>query len=165
VSERLNDLMKQGLAHFKAPRPRKRKPTVSCEACLNWHEEGRHTASPEARRANLKEARDKRRARKANREEKEGPGMRVKITDIKATERTVELPEACPHCGADFTKPGNLRQDGWAPTAWGAYIAGSGRKKEIENTGDSEDLTGALHTITTGYSCGACRGIIVTTEA
>lgn len=45
ASERYIDLMKQG---FMKPRrePRKpapKKPTVGCELCENWHEEGRHT--------------------------------------------------------------------------------------------------------------------------
>lgn len=38
------------------PAPRKKapeRPIVACDACLNWHREGKHTADAATRRANL----------------------------------------------------------------------------------------------------------------
>jgi len=53
----LCDLMRQGLATFQAPKPRKEpkpeRPIVACEACLDWHRKGKHTSDPATRKANI----------------------------------------------------------------------------------------------------------------
>ena len=52
-SDRLCDLMRQGfMKPRKEPRaPKAKPPIVACEDCLNWHTKGKHTATPEVRRA------------------------------------------------------------------------------------------------------------------
>lgn len=56
MTARYADLMRQGFMKSRKPaRGRVKRPTVSCDACLNWHEEGRHTASKEERARNLKD--------------------------------------------------------------------------------------------------------------
>jgi hypothetical protein len=51
---RLADLMKQG---FMKPRSKTKsvtpRPTVACDACLNWHPQGKHTATAAERKKNL----------------------------------------------------------------------------------------------------------------
>lgn len=53
--DRFNDLQRQGFMKprraVKAPKARPRQ--VACNGCLNWHAEGKHTASAAERRANL----------------------------------------------------------------------------------------------------------------
>lgn len=65
---RWEDLQKQG---FMKPRkqkaPKKERPIVACEDCLNWHREGQHTADRATRAKNRKE----RVARKSSRD----PGL------------------------------------------------------------------------------------------
>lgn len=53
ASERFNDLQRQGFMKFRAPKaPKKVRQTVACDACLNWHPEGKHTADAATRKAN-----------------------------------------------------------------------------------------------------------------
>ena len=50
----LSDLMRQGLATFRAPIGKPAAPpVVACDACQNWHRQGKHTADAKTRRANL----------------------------------------------------------------------------------------------------------------
>lgn len=56
MDNRHADLMRQGFMKpmKKARAPRAKGPTVTCDACLNWHEQGKHTAPAAARAANLR---------------------------------------------------------------------------------------------------------------
>jgi hypothetical protein len=51
---RLCDLMKQGFwkPTGRAKKIVKNRPTVTCDPCMNWHPEGKHTAPAAVRRAN-----------------------------------------------------------------------------------------------------------------
>jgi hypothetical protein len=52
--DRLLDLMRQGfMKPIKQRKPKAERPIVACHACLNWHPQGKHTASAEQRKANL----------------------------------------------------------------------------------------------------------------
>lgn len=53
--DRFLDIQKQGfMKPAKTRKPKKEPPTVRCTDCQNWHQENKHTASPEVRRANRK---------------------------------------------------------------------------------------------------------------
>jgi hypothetical protein len=55
--DRLADLMRQGfMKPIRSRKPKKERPIVACAACLNWHREGKHTATAAQRRENLKGA-------------------------------------------------------------------------------------------------------------
>ncbi len=62
-AERFADLHRQGFMRPLPARPAKRaakeRPIVTCDDCLNWHREGKHTASTEERRANRAERKAK----------------------------------------------------------------------------------------------------------
>jgi hypothetical protein len=53
-SRRFADLMKQGF--WKSPKSRRApappRPVVTCDDCLNWHTQGKHTAPADVRKAN-----------------------------------------------------------------------------------------------------------------
>lgn len=54
--DRFNDLNRQGFMRRVYEKPRKSKepsPIVACDACLNWHRKGKHTATAAERKANL----------------------------------------------------------------------------------------------------------------
>lgn len=53
--DRFNDLNRQGfMKPLKAARkPKELPPMVACDACMNWHRQGKHTAAPSERKANL----------------------------------------------------------------------------------------------------------------
>jgi hypothetical protein len=54
MKNRLCDLMKQGLSTFTAPKKRKpkvEKPWVACQACQDWHREGKHVRTAAERKA------------------------------------------------------------------------------------------------------------------
>lgn len=56
--DRFSDLQKQGFMRAVYAKPKlqpKKKVIVSCNACKNWHTEGKHTADVVTRRANTKE--------------------------------------------------------------------------------------------------------------
>ena len=51
---RLADLNRQGFMRGRKARTRKEPPPiVACDACLNWHPKGKHTATREERAANI----------------------------------------------------------------------------------------------------------------
>lgn len=56
--DRFNDLQRQGFMKLgrkvKAAKPL--LPIVACDACLNWHRKGKHTATLAQRRENLAKA-------------------------------------------------------------------------------------------------------------
>lgn len=57
--EQLADLHRQGFMkprRVRAPKPE--RPIIACAACLNWHREGKHTASVAERRENLRRAKE-----------------------------------------------------------------------------------------------------------
>ena len=50
----LCDLMKQGfMKPLPVRKPKKVRLFVACNGCLNWHEKGKHTSLPAARKLNL----------------------------------------------------------------------------------------------------------------
>jgi hypothetical protein len=52
--------MRQGLMKTRARRPApKELPIVACDACLDWHRKGKHTADPATRKINLARARER----------------------------------------------------------------------------------------------------------
>jgi hypothetical protein len=57
---RFNDLQKQGFMRgSKDTKPKAERPVIACNDCRNWHREGKHTATPEERRAHrLKDKQD-----------------------------------------------------------------------------------------------------------
>lgn len=55
ASERLADLMRQGLSTYQAAGKRPARPMVACEDCLDWHPMGLHTADALTRKGNREE--------------------------------------------------------------------------------------------------------------
>jgi hypothetical protein len=62
--ERFNDLNRQGFMRnvYATPKrsraPKPLPPTISCDACMNWHPQGRHTATAAQRKINLVKMRE-----------------------------------------------------------------------------------------------------------
>jgi len=83
--------------------------------------------------------------------------MKTKIIRIETHEVEADLPNDCPECGADFTKPGALLEDTWAATEAGCYLDVS----DVTYDGQSETLD--ISSLITGYRC-RCGKVIVTTE-
>jgi hypothetical protein len=51
--DRFSDLQKQGfMKPLKVRRPKVERPIVACHDCLNWHQQGKHSADAETRKAN-----------------------------------------------------------------------------------------------------------------
>ncbi len=51
ATERYVDLLKQGfMKGRKAKKVKAKKPTVSCQLCQDWHEQGRHSKTVAERR-------------------------------------------------------------------------------------------------------------------
>ena len=51
---RLADLNRQGFMRGRKTRtPKEPPPIVACDACMNWHRKGKHTATHEERAANI----------------------------------------------------------------------------------------------------------------
>ena len=87
--------------------------------------------------------------------------MSVKVTitkvpiDLPAVE--VEIPDACPYCGADLTNPGcTIREAGFVWYSSPAYIAKDESGDSIECNGFQESFDDT--TMRVGYLCNECDG-------
>lgn len=62
ATDRYLDLLKQGfMKPKKASKPKKaERPIVACDACHDWHRQGKHTAPLEVRKQNLRAIKERR---------------------------------------------------------------------------------------------------------
>jgi hypothetical protein len=96
--------------------------------------------------------------------------MKVQIAEVRVTKKTIELPDKCPGCKANLTKPGafnveEFMQYQWCGSSW------NGKKIEwIENApnaGTAElELNGDEHrTGWTRIECAKCEHVLSSTYA
>lgn len=89
--------------------------------------------------------------------------MRVTLQKVTTVDVEVELPEPCPKCGRDF----HGTDDYPYPLIEDQYSAESqicGLDGDDMEYGEAEGCDDGGGAIVTGYRCGHCREVIVTTE-
>lgn len=78
--------------------------------------------------------------------------MKYSLTKITTTEVEIDLPDACPHCGADFSEEASIREYGYIGCTWGACIVDGA----FDNDGSYEDCADAVIS-PTSLACASCR--------
>lgn len=77
--------------------------------------------------------------------------METDISNLSDEAISVDLPDACPGCGADFTKPGNLVSERWVSEECSVQIVDGALMLDgfVRNKPDADNLV-------TGFHCRRC---------
>jgi hypothetical protein len=70
----------------------------------------------------------------------------------------IELPEACPECGQDFSEPSSLVEIGYMATRRTCQLV-SANGVTVVSDHETAEVTDEL-AYATGYSCGGCQKVL-----
>lgn len=80
--------------------------------------------------------------------------VKTPIIDIILKERVVDIPNKCPHCGADLTRENSLIAWEYQAQSYHAHVEVRNNDEDLVDTGDMREGADISHV--TGYKCAAC---------
>lgn len=90
--------------------------------------------------------------------------MKIRLDKLVATEVEVEMPDACPHCGASWQDEVVEEQLVTGSEVCQRFVKEEGGNLLFLHEGFSDECRDAGYYVT-GYTCAACHCTIVSTEA
>ena len=88
------------------------------------------------------------------------PTVALQVVAVSAA--TAELPERCPHCGADLTQPVSLRECGWLSEERPCQLVASELGVHPENYEMPTTFNECV--LVTGFRCAGCNTMLVGEE-
>jgi hypothetical protein len=114
-----NDLNRQGFMRNVYAKPKRKRtqkplpPTVSCDACMNWHPQGRHTAPAAQRKINLVKMRELRGGGSAHSTRRQTPTGAHQKWNVYSGGKLIDAVFYVPSMEADDVRRGLINHDGY----------------------------------------------------